>query len=101
VSATTAKQPPRRLSEEERYRRLETRVLNRVKAWDQNAERRRHDVVEFLRDAIDELEVYAPDGDMEGVRAGSRRWAFKARDRMYRYWMELEEIRRREDGRDA
>lgn len=93
MSAT--KQAPRRLSEEERYRRLETRTLNRVKDWDAKAGRRRHDVVELLKDSIEMLEAFAPDGKPP-QDPSARRVYFKYRHQMYGLWAELEAIRVRE-----
>lgn len=99
MSATKTKQPRRRLSEEERYRRLETRVLNRVKAWDaKTADHRRHDVVEQLDDKIYSLERMAPDGEIpEDASTDTRRLIVKLRNDMHELWMELDAIRRRAD----
>jgi hypothetical protein len=99
MSATKTKQPPRRLSEEERCKRLETRVLNRVKAWDaKTAEHHRRDVVEQLEDRIYDLERLAPDGEIpQDASTDVRVLIVKTRNDMYRLWMELEAIRRRAD----
>ncbi|HEX5582980.1 hypothetical protein [Gaiella sp.] len=93
MSAT--KQAPRRLSEEEKLKRLETRTLNRIRAWDAKAGYRREHVVECLRDCADALEAWAPDGRMPSDPE-MRKLFVRYREEMYGYLVELEAIRARE-----
>ena len=97
MSATSTSMAPRCVSEDEGYIRLETRVLNRVARWDAKSENRRHHVVELLRNRMDALEAWAPDGKLPDDPT-LRRLCVSYREEMYPYRAELDAVRARDDA---